>query len=77
MANWFLFESEASKYIQEKIGLLWNPVLKFLKETFSIDIDLQQISTEIKSALRTAYDYSSDLYEQMIDKLNLERNLSF
>ena len=77
MASWFLFESEASKYLQGKLGLLWNPVHKFVEETFSIDIDLQQISTELKSALRTAYDYSSDLYEQMIDKLNLERNLSF
>jgi len=74
--NWFLFESDVSKFIQEKLGIIWMPVHKFVEETFSINIDLQQISTEVKSLLKSASEYSSDLYEHVIDKLNLERDLS-
>ena len=74
--NWFLFESDVSKLIQEKLGIVWMPIHKFVEETFSINIDLQQISTDIKSLLKSASSYLSELYEHVIDKLNLERDLS-
>lgn len=73
---WCLFESETSRYIQEKLSLLWTPIHKFVEDTFSINIDLTQISMDIQSVLKHLYDYSCDLYEQIMDKLNLERDLS-
>ena len=73
---WFLCESDTSKYIQEKLSLLWTPIHKFVEETFSINIDLAQIWMDIKSLFKSFNDYSSDLYEKMMDKLNLERDSS-
>ena len=72
---WFLFESRISKITQEKWALIWSPIKQFVEETFSVTIDMDHVFTEAKSLIKRISDYSNELYEHLIDVLNLERNL--
>ena len=72
---WFIHDSATSRIIKEKIELIWHPVKTFIEDTFSITIDLDKIFAEIKATLQTVLNYVRDLYEQVVDKLNLERTI--
>ena len=75
LTTWFIFESDTSTFIKEKIASIWKPIEVFLEDTFSINIDLEIILEEIKSVLQTTKNYLSGKYEQIIDILNLERTI--
>lgn len=73
--TWFIFESDTSTFIKQKIASIWKPIEVFIEDTFSINIDVELILEEIKSVLQTTKNYLSEKYEQIIDLLNLERTI--
>ena len=67
--------NKASNIIWEKLKLIWDPVKIFIEDNFSFTIDLDHIYMEIKVVANTISQYMSDLYNKIIDLLNLERTI--
>ena len=61
--------------ILQKIVLIWSPMKRFLEDNLSVTIDMEYIYEELKSVANTISEYIGDLYNRLIDLLNLERSL--